>query len=313
MSDNAVYYFEEEELVNKLLIIEDLDGANEQKILYALRELMSKKRVSKTIVMKDNKGNFKTISLEVKGPICLAGTTTKERLYEDNANRCLLLYLDNSNEQEERIMDYQRQLSAGLIDETDQQKVIDQLTNVQRVLENVRVINPYAPKLKIPQRCLKPLRTNAHYLDFIETVTYYHQYQRERKVNQETGEEYIETTLEDIRIANQLIKPILLDKSDELPNALRNFFETLKRHLKTEKKESFYGKAIRQIQDGLYPVKLNRYLKNLLDYGLIRKIGGNKKKGFEYEVAEWDEYENLEAGMTILDSLLAKLEVRKTK
>ena len=47
MSDNAMYYFEEKELVHKLLLIEDLDGANEQKILYALRELMSKKYISK--------------------------------------------------------------------------------------------------------------------------------------------------------------------------------------------------------------------------------------------------------------------------
>ena len=99
MSDNAMYYFEEKELMHKLLLIEDLDGTNEQKILYALRELMSKKYISKTIVIKDSKGNLKTITLEVRGPICLAGTTTRERLYEDNSNRSLLIYLDNSKAQ----------------------------------------------------------------------------------------------------------------------------------------------------------------------------------------------------------------------
>ena len=116
MSDNAMYYFEEKELVHKLLLIEDLDGANEQKILYALRELMSKKYISKTIVIKDSKGNLKTITLEVRGPICLAGTTTRERLYEDNSNRSLLIYLDNSKAQRQRIMEYQRKESAGKID-----------------------------------------------------------------------------------------------------------------------------------------------------------------------------------------------------
>jgi len=305
-TENAFYYLKEDELKHKLVIIEDLDGADN--MLYSLRELQTKQRIDKIVPLKDQTGNdINTKRLEVHGPICLSSTTTKERLYEDNANRCLLLYLDNSNEQEERIMDYQRQLSAGLIDETDQQKVIDQLTNVQRVLENVRVINPYAPKLKIPQRCLKPLRTNAHYLDFIETVTYYHQYQRERKVNQDTGEEYIETTIEDIRVANELLKPILLDKSDELTKVLRDFFEGLKRWLKTEKKQSFYAKEYRD-HTRMYRMKVNRYFADLEGNGLIKRIGGNRKVGYEYQVTDWNDYEQLQEGVSILDSLLKELE-----
>lgn len=43
LSENALYYFEREELKNKLVLIEDLDGAQDDKILYAIRELMSKK------------------------------------------------------------------------------------------------------------------------------------------------------------------------------------------------------------------------------------------------------------------------------
>lgn len=63
LSENALYYFERTELKNKLVLIEDLDGANDDKILYAIRELMSKKRISKTIPIKDAKGNMKTITL----------------------------------------------------------------------------------------------------------------------------------------------------------------------------------------------------------------------------------------------------------
>lgn len=67
----------------------------------------------------------------------------------------------------------------------------------------------------------KPRRTNAHYLAFVEVVTFYHQYQREKKHDPDTGEEYIETTLEDIAEANKLMKEILLRKSDELNGATR--------------------------------------------------------------------------------------------
>ncbi len=65
LSENALYYFEREELKHKLVLIEDLDGANDDKVLYAIRELMSKKRISKTIPIKDAKGNLKTITLQV--------------------------------------------------------------------------------------------------------------------------------------------------------------------------------------------------------------------------------------------------------
>lgn len=39
---------------------------------------------------------------------------------------------------------------------------------------------------------------------------------RERQHDKETGEEYIETTLEDIAEANKLLKDILIRKSDPL-------------------------------------------------------------------------------------------------
>jgi DNA primase len=47
LSENAFYYFDRKELKHKLVLIEDMDGA--QDVLYPLRELQSKKKISKTI------------------------------------------------------------------------------------------------------------------------------------------------------------------------------------------------------------------------------------------------------------------------
>mgnify|MGYP000067351359 CR=1 FL=1 len=151
LSENALYYFDRTELKNKLVLIEDLDGAQDDKILYAIRELMSKKRISKTIPIKDAKGNLKTVTLQVEGPICLAGTTTKERIYEDNANRSLLIYLDNSKAHKQQIMEYQQNLSAGTINKQKEQEVKHFLQDVQLLLEKVKVRNPFATKLNIPE------------------------------------------------------------------------------------------------------------------------------------------------------------------
>jgi hypothetical protein len=236
--------------------------------------------------------------------------------------------LDGSPEQEEAIMAYQRKISAGKIDTTAENEATELLLDIQRVLQPIKVINPFAEELKIPLRCFKPLRTNQHYIDFIETVTWYHQFQR-IWIDGSTGEIiydpanensfppsggnaeskggcFIETTLEDIEIANELMKDILLTKSDELPKAIREFFEQLKNWLKDTEQLSFYSKKMRA-HFRLYPMKANRYIKTLLQYGFIRKAGGNKKSGYEYEVSDWQEYDNLKSGLNILDELLEKL------
>jgi DNA primase len=306
LSENAFYYFGQQELKNKLVLIEDMDGA--ENVLYPLRELQSKKRISKTIPIKDSKGNLKTITLKVEGPICLAGTTTKEKLYEDNANRSLLIYLDSSKQHKEHIMNYQRKLSAGKIATKQEKQLIEFFKDMQTILKPVKVRNPFAEYLVIPEHVFKPLRTNSHYLAFIETITFYHQYQRELETDLSTGERYIETTLEDIEWANKLLKDILLAKADELPRAVRDFLERLKRWMHSNGKEIFYSKEIRE-EFRITSSSCNRYILELLRNNYIKITGGNKyRQGFEYQVVKLNEYKELKQNIkTALDEALENI------
>jgi hypothetical protein len=306
LSENAFYYFGQRELKNRLVLIEDLDGA--ENVLYPMRELMSKRKISKTIAHKNTKGETKTIHLIVEGPVSVAGCTTRETIYEDNANRSFLLYLDESPEQDEKVMQYQRLHSAGKVDTTKEKEVRELLKNCQRILAPVKVVNPWAEQLKIPLEVFKPRRSNAHYLAFIEVVTFYHQYQREEKADETTGEVYIETTLEDIAEANQLLKEILLRKSDELSGACRNYFEELKTYLQTEKKQTFGSREIRS-RFRLPGTTFRRYQNALLSCGYIRVKSGKQNSGFLYEVVSYQEYEQLQTSIrTILDEVLQSLQ-----
>ena len=132
LSENAFYYFGQRELKHKLILIEDLDGA--ENALYPLRELKTKKRISKTVAHKNSRGETKTVHLVVEGPLSVAGCTTREQIYEDNANRSFLIYLDESKEQDERIMNYQRAASAGRVNKEAERKAAKILSNAQRVL-----------------------------------------------------------------------------------------------------------------------------------------------------------------------------------
>jgi hypothetical protein len=306
LSENAFYYFGQRELKNKLILIEDLDGAESS--LYPLRELQSKKRISKTIAHKNTKGETRTIHLVVEGPVSVSGCTTQEQIYEDNANRSFLIYLDESKEQDKKIMEYQRKSSAGKVNEEEEQAAQELMKNCQRLLEPIKIINPFAELLNIPEEVLKPRRTNNHYLQFIEVVTYYHQFQREQKADEQTGEIYIETTLEDVAEANKLLKEILLRKSDELTGACRNYLESIKSYLEQEGKKQFTNREIRKA------LKVNqsnqkRYNLSLTNNYYIKKVKGKTGTAYQYEIVSYKEFQELRNHITsVLDNNLKKLD-----
>ena len=205
-------------------------------------------------------------------------------------------------------MDYQRGLSAGTINRSQEEEIKEFFKDVQSVLQPVQVRNPYATQLIIPDTVFKPLRTNAHYLNFIEVITFYCQWQRPKKKDPNTGEEYIETTLEDIAAANQLLKEVLLVKSDELTKGCRDFFERLKHHLNQENKKTFYSQEVR-LPLRMSPNNLKYYLSILARYHLVKIIGGHpRKKGYEYEITSSEEYKELQDQLSnALDKALEKI------
>ena len=306
LSGNAFYYFGRQELRNKLILIEDLDGTED--VLYPLREIKSKRQVTKTVVIKNTKGETRTVTLKVEGPVCVSGCTTKESLYEDNANRSFLVYINESEMQDEQIMAYQRKLSAGKIDLAEEHKLQEQFKDMQRILQPVQIRNPFAEFLQIPKEVFKPRRSNAHYLAFIEAVTFYHQYQREKCHDPDTGEEFIETTLEDIKAANGLMKEVLIRKSDPLNAPCRKYLEWLKTWCKAEGKSSFTNKGIRQSLR-INPSNQKRYMVELQAYDYVQKVQGEKGKTHHYEITDLEEYEKLKSGIgSILDEILRKIE-----
>ncbi len=291
LSPNSFYYQEQTILKHKLILLEDLTGAESS--MYPIRELQSKKYIIKEVSHKNSKGDTITITKKVEGPVCIGSCTTDEQIYEDNANRSFLIYLDDSEAQDAKIMDYQRKSYAGKIDKEEEHKAKNLLQNAQRLLKSVTIINPYAEYLQLPNEVFKKRRTNAHYLQFIEAITFYNQYQRQEEVNTDTGEIFITTTIEDIQQANELIKHILLRKSDELNGATRNYLELLKTYLKEQQHIEFKTKEVRQH----YKLNVNsqkQHMLSLIQNGYIKKNTGNQKKGFTYSITNPNEYKVLE-------------------
>ncbi len=284
-SDNSFYYWKNG-LTAKIILIEDMEGA--ANVEYPMRELISKKYITKTVVNKDNKGNMQTIQYRVDGPATFIGCTTKEKIYEDNANRCILIYIDSSKEQDGKVMEYHKRNRAGITDTHSEAKTREQLQNMQRLLQAKPIINPYAMLIELPEEVFKPRRTLGILLNFIEAITLYHQYQCD------TRQGALEVHPSHIEWGFRLLKESLFRKSDELNASVRNFLESLKALLTKEKKKSFYVQDTRLLLSK-DPRTMRRYLSELNLYGYIKIAGGNKyRKGYEYELTELANNNNLQ-------------------
>lgn len=304
LSANSLYYFGSEELNHKLLLLEDLDGAN--KALYPIRELQTRRKIIKTIAQKSRNGENRTIQRVVNGLVSIAGCTTKENLYEDNSNRSFLLYLDESGEQDERIIKYQQKRLSGTADLQKEYETKKLLQNCQRLLEPVTIRNPYAEMLTLPQSVFKPRRTNIHYLYLINAIAFYHQYQRKKQVDTETGEEYIDVSTHDIKIANKLIRDNLLIKSDHLSANCREYYSNLKSYLKLKETETFTAVEIRRSQR-LAKTTQWRYHRQLLDYGYIERKG--KDNPSIYILKHQDDYEKWQSHIDkVLNDSIKRIE-----
>ncbi len=309
LTENTLYYSPKGYWKHKVLLIEDLEGVYQA--FLPLREMMSKQEISKLTTDKDSKGNNVQVNLKVEGPICVSGATTKEWIYEDNANRSYLFTIDESKSHLELVMNYQRKEYAGQINKQDQDSAKRNLQNGQRLLKKrLHIINPYAEQLILPEQVFKKLRTNMHYLKLIQIITFYNQYNRQIKTDS-SGRKYIESSIDDIEWANRLIKESLLQKSDELSGNLRQFFEIIKELMKEKKEseQSFYAKQIRK-HLRMNPMTVNRHIRHLEMRGYIRQVGGNRKIGYEYEIELWNDYEELQKGIDMMAENLQKIKDR---
>jgi len=304
LSENTLYYTPQDFLKHKILLQEDLDGA--YSALLPLRELMSNQSISRFSTKTNSRtGDSKQVYLHVEGPVCVAGATTRDKIYEDNANRSFLIQIEENPRHEAEVLDYQGKIAAGLVNTKKYEGSINLLKACQLLIEPVEVIIPFAPKLELSPHVFKKMRTKNHYLTLIKAVTLWNQKQRKRTTDHE-GNTFLLSTLEDVEWANYLCRDALLRKSDELGGKTQNFFESLKELIKEWNVKIFYAKEIRR-HYRMHPMELQRRLNELEARGLVRCVSRSNKPGNEYEIMIWDDYEQLRSGIDIMGTILDNL------
>ena len=240
VTDQALFYKEEDSLVNKILAIEEAEGMGGA--AYSIRNIQSAKKITVAATGKDQNGRMKTEEYTVKGPVCVMITTTATEIDQETASRFIFLTIDESSSMTKAIHQMQREAETleGLVREKQQEVITKKHHTAQRMLKNLAVVNPYAKYLSYPNHSIGARRDHKKYLGLIRAVTFLHQYQREVKIVEVEGKaiEYIEVTLTDIETANKLANVALGQSMDELAKPSRTLLSSIYQMVKKQTEES---------------------------------------------------------------------------
>ena len=141
MTGQSLFYMGETNLKHKILAIAEEEGAHNAS--YALKLLQSEGEVSIASTAKDEStGDLITKDYKVEGPVMLFLTTTAIEIDEELLNRCLILTVNESQEQTESIHRAQRQKRTlnGLQSKLEKEAVIKLHRNAQRLIKSLTVI-----------------------------------------------------------------------------------------------------------------------------------------------------------------------------
>ena len=294
MTGQSLFYLGETNLKHKILGIAEEEGVRQA--AYALKLLQSQGELTIASTGKDpQSGKLVTEEYRVEGPVMLFLTTTAIDIDEELLNRCVVLTINESREQTAAIQQRQRQARTldGLLAGSEAEQLIEQHQNAQRLLKPLAVVNPYAEHLSFANSRTRTRRDHEKYLTLIDSITLLHQYQRELKRAEKNGQviDYIETTLDDIALANRLAHDILGRSLDELPPPTRQLLQQL--HALVAEKQNTEGLRHNEVRftrrevreaAGLSDTQVRVHLNRLVELEYVLAHHGRNGQRYLYEL-----------------------------
>lgn len=233
LTGQALFYKDPYSLQRKVLLIAEDEGAAQA--VYSLRTLASDQRLSIAATRTDpQSGKLHTEHYEVYGPVVIVLTTTSPEAFdEETRSRFVQLTMDESAAQTKAILERQRRSFTleGVLERATAEAVQRLHHNAQRLLRPLAVVNPYVEQLAYPSDRLMHRREQKKYLALINAIALLHQHQREvkRAARGDVEIEYVEVTIADIALANELAQEVLARGFDELAAPVRGLYDELRK------------------------------------------------------------------------------------
>lgn len=304
MSAGSLYYTKQKKYwKNKVLSIGSIDkqfkGASTIKE-FIENQTLKRYTTESDYLTRQLHSNTKT----VEGNVCLLGFSEDETMNNKFFQECFFIRIDENEKNKSEMLNHLKMQSGGFVDVQKQTEAIRCLMNIQSLITPKNVVIPYAMELDISQQVFQPLRSFNQLLTLIKTVALLHQHQLKTKKNK-NGTEYIEATPEHLEIAIELFKSIMVTQSDILSPSTRSFFERLKTQVKEKELTFKIPEMMKTLQMKRTP--FYREFEVIKELKYVVQSGGNKKKGIDYKITNWDDYTELQAGTNLLEAQLKKI------
>lgn len=280
MSAKALFHLTKS-LAHKFLYIAERDGTDEAD--YSVRTLQSEGKLIFMVTIKNPEtGNFETVEKNIDGPAGIIETTTRLNLNAENQNRCLELFIDETEVQTRRVHGQTNREFLGHV--VNEKAVCGPWINAQRLLKPYPVYIPFVRRLKFPDGAVRHRRDYRRFLNLIAASCLLHQRQRATVTKQ--GKEHLVAGIRDYQIAYELGSKVLLQMLKDLSPAaedwrerIRNFL--IKRDGDIEGAGSFTKREI--INATRKPeATIRRYLNKLLLSGDLEKTDTGRGKTHKY-------------------------------
>ena len=228
MTPQALFHAKPGSLSHRLVVAGErsrLENDDTAEATRALREMLSAGRLSKMMPMKVD-GEIRTVVIEQEGPIAFVESTTAARIFEEDANRAILLSTDERQQQTTTILRRLALHASGKV-KADGERVADLHRTAQRLLERREILIPFAERLadlfEVFAERVEVRRAFPMVLSLIQASAALHQ--RQRKTDQE-GRLIAEPA--DYSVAARLLSgPLARTIGESLSDPARRFLERL--------------------------------------------------------------------------------------
>ena len=296
LSDQAFHYMPESDFDGNIFVMGE--SLHNPLIEGYIRQMQTENMLSRSVVKKDEStGEMKTVSITHKVRLVFMTTSTHPDPNIENISRCILLKIDESSDQTDRVhkrQRYKRTHEGILADRHLIPDIVRKHIISQRLLKPVMIYNPFAEYIDFPKHKSILRRSQEHFLITIESICYWRQYQKRvvKKFNPylSIDEDFIECDFYDYELARKLfIECKLLSGIEEIPEAMVFLYDRIREMLRKRSKKDnltteeviFSQGDVREIENlQMGNDSIKRYIRMMVDYEFLL-IAGTKRNGIK--------------------------------
>jgi DNA primase len=223
LTPQSLYYMERGALAHRFIVAGERSRKEDEETAEttrALREMLSSGRLTKLVPEKQG-GKIITQTIDQPGPIAYVETTTQTKIFDEDANRCLLLAADERDAQTRAVVSRQAATYAGAVSKSD--RIVEKHYAAQRMLYHRPVIVPFAEQIaaRFDTSRVEARRAFPHLMQMVQASALLHQHQR-----QIDSEGRLIADGDDYRVARRLVGgPLARLLGGRISDAALRFFD----------------------------------------------------------------------------------------